>query len=188
MTPGGPVRALALGCLVACVASAVALAGSPPSKPRPQTGNGVEPFGSAAWPAVAAKLAQGVARDSFARDYGQVWTYLDPAYRQAVSHARWQACQRSHPSAPPGVTITRVEVAQATQLPIDLSLLGRQEVQEIELYVQYTTPALRGPQVAIVFTFWLKRGAAWSAVWPSGEYDAYKTGRCYVTPGGSPLY
>ena len=61
-------------------------------------------------------------------------------------------------------------------------------MQEIQLYVQYTTPALSGPQVAVLYTFWLKQGKTWSAVWLSDEYTAYKAGRCYLTPQGSPLY
>ena len=71
---------------------------------------------------------------------------------------------------------------------MSLSLLGRQKVQEIQLYVQYTTPGLAGPQAAVLYTFWLKQGKTWSAVWLSDEYAAYKAGRCYLTPQGSPLY
>jgi hypothetical protein len=182
-------KALAAVCLMACASSPAALAGPVHAKTRPQTGNGIEAVGSAAWPAVAAQLAKNIARDSFAHDYPRVWRYLHPAYQRAVSQARWQSCQRSHPAAPRNITITRVAVAQADQLPVDLSLLGRQNVQEIQLYVQYNTPALAGPQVAVLYTFWLKDGKAWTAVWPGEEYAAYKAGRCYVTAQGqAPLY
>ena len=173
--------------MLACFASA-ATAGAANPKPRPQTGNGLEVVGSAEWPAVAAQLAKNIARDSFAHDYDRVWTYLHPAYRQAVSHSRWRACQRAHPAAPREITITRVAVAQASELPVNLSLLGRRFVQEIQLYVQYRTPAAAGPQAAVLYTFWLKEGKTWSAVWLGDEYTAYKAGRCYVTAQGSPLY
>jgi hypothetical protein len=182
-------KALVAVCLVAFASSIAAHAGPVPAKTRPQTGNGIEAVGSAAWPAVAAQLAKNIARDSFAHDYARVWRYLHPAYQQAVSQARWQACQRSHPAAPRNITITRVAVAQANQLPIHLSLLGRQNVQEIQLYVQYKTPTLAGPQVAVLYTFWLKARKAWTAVWPGEEYAAYRAGRCYLTAQGqAPLY
>jgi len=91
--------------------------------------------------------------------------------------------------APRSIKITRVAIAQANELPVDLSILGRNEVQEIQLYVQYTTPALAGPQVAVLYTFWLKSGKAWTAVWLGDEYAAYKAGKCYVSPQGqAPLY
>jgi hypothetical protein len=181
-------KAVATVCIVACLGSAATLAGSGQAKTRPPTGNGIEAVGSSAWPAVAAQLAENIARDSFAHDYARVWGYLHPAYRSAVSQSRWQACQRSHPAAPPNIKITRVAVAQASQLPIDLSLLGRQNVQEIQLYVQYRNPNLAGPQVAVLYTFWLKRGKTWEAVWLSDEFDALKAGKCYLPPNGSPLY
>ena len=182
-------RALAAVCVVACASSLAALAGPVQAKTRPQTGNGIEAVGSAGWPAVAAQLAKNIAKDSFAHDYARVWRYLHPAYQQAVSQKHWQACQRSHPAAPRNITITRVAVAQANQLPVDLSLLGRQNVQEIQLYVQYKTPTLAGPQVAVLYTFWLKDRKEWTAVWPGEEYAAYNAGRCYVTAQGqAPLY
>lgn len=181
-------RALAAVWMAAVVASAATLTGASGAKPRPQTGNGIEAVGSAAWPAVAAQLAKNIARDSFAHNYARVWKYLHPAYQKAVLQAHWQACQRSHPAAPGSITITRVAVAQANELPVDLSLLGRQDVQEIQLYVQYKTPALARQQAAVLSTFWLKNGKTWTAVWLSDEYAAYKAGRCFVTPGGSPLY
>jgi hypothetical protein len=81
-----------------------------------------------------------------------------------------------------------VAVAQATELPVDLALLGRRNVQEIQVYVQYETPALTGKQVAILYTFWLKTRGKWAAVWLSDEFGAYKKGGCYLTPQGAPLY
>jgi hypothetical protein len=175
-------------CALACAACAAVPAAGAPANTRPSTGNGIEGVGTAAWPAVAAQLAKNIARDSFAHDYVRVWAYLHPSYRRAVSQSHWQTCQRSHPVAPTGITITRVAVAQANELPVELSLLGRQKVQEIQLYVQYTTPGLRDPQVAVLSTFWLKQGKAWAAVWLSDEYRAYKAGRCYAAAGASPLY
>jgi hypothetical protein len=57
------------------------------------------------------------------------------------------------------------------------------------VYIQYTTPALAGPQVAVLYTFWLKSGKGWTAVWLGDEYAAYKAGKCYVTAQGqAPLY
>ena len=179
-------RALVVVGAIALAAAATAGAANP--KTRPQAGNGIEGVGTAAWPAVAAQLAKNIAKDSFAHDFARVWTYLHPAYQKAVSQSRWQACQRAHPAAPRNITITRVAVAQASELPVKLSLLGAQKVQEIQLYVQYRAAGLAGPQAAVLYTFWLKQGKRWSAVWLSDEYAAYKAGRCYLTPQGSPLY
>jgi hypothetical protein len=155
---------------------------------KPPHAQGVEPIHTAAWPAVAAQLAKNIARASFAHEYDRVWAYLHPMYRAAVSKAHWHNCQGSHPAAPRSVTITSVSVAQAAELPIRLSLLGRRNVQQIELLIRFKTPAASGPQLAILYTFWLKDGSTWSAVWLSDEYQAYKAGSCYVTPQGPPLY
>jgi hypothetical protein len=84
--------------------------------------------------------------------------------------------------------VTKVSVANATELAVNLSLLGRRNVQEIELQVRFTTPAAAGPQLALLYTFWLKEGTTWKAVWLSDEYAAYKAGKCYLTPQGPPLY
>jgi hypothetical protein len=181
-------RALLVVGVIVVIGSALGPAGSANGKPRPQTGNGIEAVGSASWPAVAAQLAKNIAKDSFARDYPRVWAYLHPAFQHAVSESHWRACQRSHPAAPANIKITKVAVAQASQLPVDLGPLGHQNVQEIQLYVQYTTSGLAGPQIAILYSFWLKNGKNWTAVWLKDEYAAYKAGSCYVTPQGSPLY
>jgi hypothetical protein len=168
------------------IASAAALPVS--TAARPQAGNGIEPVASGAWPAVAAQLAKNIARASFAHDYGRVWSYLHPSYRQAVSQAQWNRCQGAHPAAPRNVTITSVAVASAAQLPVRLSLLGRQMVQEIQLSVRFKTPAIPALQIAVLYTFWLKQGTTWRAVWLSDEFQAYKAGKCYLTPQGPPLY
>ncbi len=149
---------------------------------------GLEPVGSTEWPAVAAQLAKNIARDSFAHDYEGVWKYLLPAYRSAVSQSHWNSCQRSHPAAPSSVRITKVEVGSAQELPIDLSLVGRRNVQEIELIVQYNDSGSKQARYAVVYTFWLKQGDVWRAVWLNDEYGAYKTGSCYVAPQGSTIY
>jgi hypothetical protein len=178
---------LVLGVL-ASAASASVLSGPAGAKVRPPTGNGAESVASAAWPAVAAQLAKNIATASFAHDYERVWGYLHPTYRQAVSQSHWRRCQGAHPAVPRSVTITRVSVASATELPVQLSLLGRRNVQEIQLLVHFTRPGVATPQLAVLYTFWLKQGRTWTAVWLSDEYGAYKAGRCYVTPQGPPLY
>ena len=172
----------ALGVLVA------APIGIAQAKLRPPTGNGAEAVHTSAWPAVAAQLAKNVARASFAHDYDRVWSYLHPSYRQAVSQSHWGRCQGAHPAAPSHVMVTSVSVSSAMELPIRLSLLGRQNVQEIQLLVRFKTPAVSSPQAAILYTFWLKQGTTWRAVWLSEEYQAYKSGKCYMTPQGPPLY
>jgi hypothetical protein len=178
---------LVLGLLASGAATAV-LSGSAGAKNRPPTGNGIEAARSAAWPAVAAQLAKNIATDSFAHDYTRVWAYLHPTYRQAVSESQWKRCQGAHPAAPRNVTLTKVAVASATQLPVQLSLLGRQNVQEIQVIVQFKTPRAAGAQAAVLNTFWLKQASTWRAVWLSEEYAAYKAGKCYLTPQGPPLY
>jgi hypothetical protein len=176
-------RAFVVAAVVACV-----LAGAADAKERLPTGNGIEAVGSPSWPAVPAQLAKNIAKDAFAHDYPRVWSYLHPTYQAAVSREHWQACQVKHPAAPRNIRIGRVAVAQATELPVDLALLGRRNVQEIQVYVQYETPALTGKQVAILYTFWLKTRGKWAAVWLSDEFGAYKKGGCYLTPQGAPLY
>jgi hypothetical protein len=181
-------RALLVLGLVAIGVSAAGLSGPARAASPPPAPQGMEPIHSAIWPTVAAQLAKNIARASFAHEYDRVWAYLHPTYRQAVSQSDWHMCQASHPAAPPGVTITNVAVARATEVPIRLSLLGRRNVQEIELLIRFKTPTLAGPQLAILYTFWLKQGRTWTAVWLSDEYEAYRVGRCYVTPQGPPLY
>ena len=173
--------------LIAATLTSVALCASAGAT-RPPAANGIEPVGSKAWPSVAAQLAKNIARDSFAHRYDHVWAYLHPTYAQAVSRSHWNRCQGAHPAAPRSVTVTKVSVAQATELPVSLSLLGRQNVQQIELQVQYRTSAAAGTQLALLYTFWLKEGTTWRAVWLSDEYAAYKAGKCYLTPQGPPLY
>ena len=82
----------------------------------------------------------------------------------------------------------RQGLARRRSCALGLSLLGHQNVQQIELVVQFTTPAVSGPQLAILYTFWLKQGNKWTAVWLSDEYQSYKAGKCYLTPQGPPLY
>jgi hypothetical protein len=177
---------LVLGRVVA--STAAILSGTAAGTNRPPTGNGLERINSPEWPTVAAQLAKNIARASFAQDYGRVWQYLHPTYQKAVSRSHWHKCLRSHPAAPRNVTITNVSVAQATEVPVRLSLLGRQSIQEIELLVRFKTPTSASPQLAVLYTFWLKQGKAWTAVWLSDEYNAYKSGTCYLTPQGPPLY
>jgi hypothetical protein len=169
-------------------ATGALVTGSADAKTRPSTGKGAEAAHTSAWPAVAAQLAKNIARASFAHDYDRVWAYLDPAYRQAVPQAHWHRCQSAHPAAPPNVTITKVSVASATELPVRLSLLGRRNVQEIQLLVQFKPHAGAVPQAAVLYTFWLKQGDTWRAVWLSDEFAAYRAGKCYLTPQGAPLY
>jgi hypothetical protein len=150
---------------------------------------GVEPIGSSAWPAVAAQLAKNIANDTFAHRYARIWKYLLPAYQNAVSRSRWTSCQRAHPVAPASIRITRVLVANATELPVDLPLIGNRNVQQIELIVGYTDPPSTTLRYAVVYAYWLKQGSVWRAVWPSEEFHAYKAGSCYVAPpGGAALY
>jgi len=176
---------LVLGLVVFAVASS-AVSASADATRRPPVGS--EPIGSKAWPSVAAQLAKNIANASFAHEYDQVWGYLHPAFQKAVSESQWRKCQSSHPAAPRGVKITNVKVSRATELALGLSLLGHQNVQQIELVVQFTTPAVSGPQLAILYTFWLKQGNKWTAVWLSDEFQSYKAGKCYLTPQGPPLY
>jgi len=183
-----PIKAVLLLSLVAAAVSTAALTGSASANIRPPTGNGIEAIHSAAWPGVAAQLAKNIARASFAHQYDRVWGYLHPTYRQAVSQSHWHRCQGSHPAAARNVAITNVSVAKATELPVDLSLLGRRNVQQIELLIRFKTPVAAAPQLAVVDTFWLKQGSTWRAVWLSDEYEAYKAGKCYLTPQGAPLY
>jgi len=173
---------------LALVLVAAAFGGPAAAKDRPSAGYGAESVHTAAWPAVPAQLAKNIATASFAHDYGRVWSYLHPAFRDAVSQAHWRSCQGSHPAAPRSVTIKRVSVANATELPIRLSLLGRRNVQEIQLVIRFERPGSAAPQLALLYTFWLKQGDTWRAVWLSDEYAAYKAGRCYLTPEGPPLY
>jgi hypothetical protein len=176
------------GSLVLGLALAAALLASSAGSAKLPPPKGVEPIGTSAWPAVAARLAKNIAKASFAHDYGRVWAYLHPAYRQAVPESRWHRCQAAHPAAPRSVTVSKVSVVSATELAVDLSLFGRQNVQDIELLVLFKSSAAAAVERAILYTFWLKQGKTWRAVWPSDEYAAYKAGKCYVTPQGPPLY
>jgi hypothetical protein len=179
-------KALLVLGLVASAVSAAVLSASAGTNTRPPFG--VEPLGSAEWPSVAAQLAKNIAKDSFAHNYAKVWGYLHPTYQHAISQSSWNKCQRSHPSVPSNDVITKVSVANATELAVNLSLLGRRNLQEIQLVVRFNTPAAAGPQLALLYTFWLKEGTTWRAVWLSDEYQAYKAGTCYLTPQGPPLY
>jgi len=174
--------ALGLGVL----ALAAGTAGSADATLPPPKGS--EPIGSALWPKVAAQLAKNIARASFAHEYERVWGYLHPTYREAVSQSHWHSCQKSHPAAPPNITITKVAVASATEVAVSLSRLGRRNVQDIKLLVQFKTPAAASIQLALLDTFWLKQGKTWTAVWLADEFKSYTAGKCYLTPQGPPLY
>jgi hypothetical protein len=134
----------------------------------------------------AVALAPSIAKAAFARNYDLVWGYLDPTYQKAVTETHWRTCQVSHPAAPPDITITKVSVADTTDLPVVLPLLGHRTVQEIELQVEFKSSA--GTQYAVEYTFWLHEKGIWRAVWLADEYAAYKSGKCYLTPEGPPIY
>ena len=144
---------------------------------------------SAVWPSVAAQLAKNIAKASFAHDYDQVWGYLDPAYRKAVSQSHWRRCQGSPSGCPARASPSRTSPSRA---PPSFRSGSRcsvaSNVQQIELLIRFKTPAASGPQLAVLDTFWLKDGKTWTAVWLSDEYAAYKASKCYVTPQGPPLY
>ncbi|MBV8079959.1 MAG: hypothetical protein JO186_06225 [Actinobacteria bacterium] len=180
-------RALATVALVslaaACLAASAFGGGAPTPTTRPIGGYLANP-----WPVQAAANAKAVAKASFARNYSTVWSYLHPTYQKAVSQSHWQNCQGAHPAAPKSVTITKVSIADATKLPTKLPLLGTQNIQEIQIQVQFKNPAAQGTQYAVEYTFWLKQGNKWQAVWLPDEFTAYKTGHCYITPQGPPLY
>jgi hypothetical protein len=139
-------------------------------------------------PPVASQLAKNVAKASFGRQYKTVWSYLHPTYQKAISQSHWQRCQGAHPTAPRSVTIKKISIADSTPVPVNLPLLGPQKVQEVSLQVQFKTPATRGLQLALEYTFWLKQNGKWLAVWPAEEYSALKAGKCYLTPQGPGLY
>jgi len=176
---------IVLGLLLATISASVSSGPAAARNPQPK---GSEPIGTALWPSVAAQLAKNIAGASLTHKYSWVWAYLDPAYRRAVSESRWHKCQSRNPAAPRTVTVTKVDVASATELAVGLPLLGKRNVQQIELRVQFKSPAVAGPQYAILYSFWLKQGKSWTAVWLGGEYKAYKAGNCYLTPQGPPLY
>ncbi len=171
--------------MVAAVALAAAASATAAKHPQPV---GIEPVGSTEWPTVAAQLAKNIAGDAFSHDYARVWKYLLPAYQKAVSQSRWTDCQHTHPVVPPSIKIVKVLVASASEIPIGLSLVGRQNVQQIELIVEYRSSPGTSLRYAVVYTYWLRQGKAWSAVWPESEFHAYKTGTCYVAPEGSAIY
>ena len=172
---------LAVG--VCAAASAVSAAAKSPALQSPPAGIGgnlAEPF-----PSVAAQLAKNVAKASFAHKYDTVWGYLHPTYQKAISQSHWRRCQGAHPAAPASVTVTKVAVANAQKLPTNLPLLGHQNIQEIQLQVRFTRRGA-GTQYAIEYTFWLKQGRKWTAVWLAEEYQALKTGKCYLNQLGQP--
>jgi hypothetical protein len=181
-------KALLVLGLAASAISAASVSGSAAAKGGLPPAKGVEQIHSAMWPTVAAQLATNLAAASLAHKYSQVWGYLDPAYRKAVSQAHWQRCVAAHPAAPRTVTITKVSVARATELPVDLPIIGRRNVQEIEILVRFKSRSAPGPQLALLYTLWSKQGKTWTAVWLSDEYRTFKAGSCYLTPQGPPLY
>ena len=177
---------LVLAVVLAAAAGSASAAKKPTVTVTVPNASGGQPV--VALPPVAAQLARSVAKASFAHQYKAVWTYLHPSYQKAVSQSHWQNCQGAHPAAPHTVTVTRVDIANYTKLPTKLPLLGNQSVDEIQLQIQFKTPAASGLQYAVEYTFWLKQGSKWTAVWLPDEYSAYKTGKCYITPQGPPLY
>jgi hypothetical protein len=170
--------------IAAVVLTAPAAAKGPGAQTTPQ---GIGGYLAQPLPTVAAQLAKNVAKASFAHKYNAVWSYLHPSYQKAISQSHWQNCQGSHPAAPPSVKVTRVAVATFNKLPTSLPLLGKQSVEEIQLQIQFQRPG-QSTQYALAYTFWLKQGKKWEAVWLPEEYQAYKSGKCYVTPQGPPLY
>ena len=111
-----------------------------------------------------------------------------PTYKKAITQSHWQNCQGAHPAAPRSVTIRKISIANSTAVPVSLPLLGHKTVREVQLQVQFTTPAASGTQYALEYTFLLEQSGKWLAVWPAEEYSAYKAGKCYLTPQGPGLY
>ena len=160
----------------------------PASAAARSTAGPVGNYVSTVWPAVASQLSENVAKASFARTYGTVWSYLDPAYQKAIPQSHWSDCQRAHPAAPPGVKIQKIAVVGSNKIPVSLALIGSANVQAVTLRIQFTTRAATGTQYGLEYTYWIKQNGKWLAVWLPAEYSAYKAGKCFVTPQGPGLY
>jgi hypothetical protein len=180
----------ALSILFGTAMTALVLVVSAGAKgPGPQTTpSGIGGYLVSPWPPAASQLAKELAKASFARKYETLWGYLHPADQKAVSQSHWQHCQGAHPAAPPSVSIRKVSIANSAPVPVTLPLLGHKTVREVQLQIQFTTPAASGTQYALEYTFLLKQGSKWLAVWLADEYAALKAGRCYQTPQGPGLY
>ena len=130
------------------------------------------------WPSGPSKNSTAVAKAAFTHDYATVWKYLHPSLQKAVSHSNWQSCQKRYPLSSPGVKIKSVKVANSVPTPFSLPVLGSQQVQTVTLQVLFTSPAARGPQVALEYAYWVKDHGNWVSVWLPDQFNLYHSGKC----------
>src|ERR1051325_8272900 len=172
-----PLKALLVVSSCAAVLAASAAADNPPPY-----GAGEEAKPGLGPPKIPSDYSRAVAKAMFAHGYDTAWSYLHPLFQKAVSEARWRTCQRTSPVAPPGVKISKVNVADSRVVPIRLPLLGLKSTQQVTLQVLFTSSAGNGLQVALEYAYWVKEKGKWFAVWLAPTYELYKAGEC-----GTPL-
>ncbi len=171
-----------LRTLLCAVVGAGALAGSAVAD-MPAGGTPADP-----WPTLPSKYSAILAKAAFTHDYNTVWSYLSPAYQSAVSQSRWLACQKQNPVAPPGVNIKSVKVADSTKVPVNLPILGRQDVRTVALQVLFSRGG-GSQQIALAYAYWFKnKDGKWVAVWMPPVYSKYKSGGCDVLGPARGLY
>lgn len=138
-------------------------------------------------PKIPSDYSRSLAKAMFAGGYDTAWAYLHPILQRAVSEARWRACQRTSPVAPPGVKISKLNVADSRLVPIRLPVLGLRNVEEVTLQVLFTSSASSGLHVALEYAYWVEEKGKWFAVWLTPSYQLYKAGQC-DTPLARGLY
>jgi hypothetical protein len=118
-----------------------------------------------------------LAKAAFTHDYDTVWNYLSPEYRAAVSHSKWLSCQKQNPVAPAGVTVKRISVSTAGNIPISLPQFGPQKVLQVQMQVLFTRQG--ADSAALVSAYWFHTVKnKWFAVWLPAVYSKYKSGGC----------
>jgi hypothetical protein len=170
-------RTLICAAVCAGAFAVPAVAGTPPAG-----GSAADP-----WPAIPNAYSAILATAAFKHNYATVWGYIAPTYQSAVSESRWQACQQRNPVAPPGVKIRSVRVADSRKVPVQLALLGRQNVRDVSLQVLFSRGGTE--QAALLDAYWLQnKKGKWVAVWLPAVFAKYKAGGCDVIGPARGLY
>ncbi len=132
-----------------------------------------------AWAAATpSQLAVRVATASLNGTLGSQWDSLHPRYKAVVSKARFVACERKASAGIGKIKVLDVSAEGTQVIQTKMPLLGAVDVNDVTLAVIYRKGAEKSSRIAEVDSLWVAHKGHWVRVYTSGEYAAYKAGKC----------